>query len=408
MRKVIFILALMIFSSLGYSQSKNFVVVFKDSFEEPIRKNQIKNPNRQTQANQNANQRSKKVGKVDKFLREKNIPPGQAKKFVDGAVGFVANLNSSQVNLLKSDPSVDRVVEDFTMQGRPRMQSSRPRMQGESLGDLFYNESTKSSCAIPLMGGSQSSNSSASIWIIDTGVDSRHNDLNVNPNRNFSVSFVSTESDPFADFAGHGTHCAGLAAGTGRGNPGITGMSPGAEIISLKVLDKNGMGSWSSLVLALDHVEKFGVSGDVVLMSLGAAVGLNCANFEPFLNGIISDLGSKGITIVMSAGNDSSSANENLPGCINGSNVFTIGALDFTCEGTGGCSGLSNLGNPPIDWFAPGANLISTFPGNQYQVMSGTSMAAALVAGLVHSKGGAPSRMSTIQCGGITYSVAGR
>ena len=114
----------------------------------------------------------------------------------------------------------------------------------------------------------------------------------------------------------------------------ITGMSPGAEIISLKVLDKNGMGSWSSLVLALDHVEKFGVSGDVVLMSLGAPVGLNCANFEPFLNGIISDLGSKGITVVMSAGNDRSSANENLPGCINGSNVFTVGALDFTWEVT--------------------------------------------------------------------------
>nr|HAD50781.1 hypothetical protein [Algoriphagus sp.] len=97
MRKVFFILALMIFSSLGYSQSKNFVVVFKDSFEEPIRKNQTRNPNRQMQANQNAGKRTEKLSKVDNFLRQKNIAPGKAKKFVDGAVGFVANLNSSQV-----------------------------------------------------------------------------------------------------------------------------------------------------------------------------------------------------------------------------------------------------------------------------------------------------------------------
>ena len=73
MRKVFFILALMIFSSLGYSQSKNFVVVFKDSFEEPIRKNQTRNPNRQMQANQNAGKRTEKLSKVDNFLRQKNI-----------------------------------------------------------------------------------------------------------------------------------------------------------------------------------------------------------------------------------------------------------------------------------------------------------------------------------------------
>ncbi|MDF2156816.1 S8 family serine peptidase [Algoriphagus sp. CAU 1675] len=408
MKKLLFFLFLIVFSSEGFSQNQNFVVVFKDSFEQPVRINQRRNSNRETQASQNEISRNQKLDRVDDFLGQKNVATGRAKKFVDGAVGFVAALSPAEVQKIKSDPAVDRVVEDFTMQGRPRMQGTRPRMQGESLGDLLYNEQTKSSCAIPLMGGAQESGLQSSIWVVDTGVDAGHRDLNVSRNRNFATSFVDNEPNPFDDGAGHGTHCAGLAAGTGAGDPGITGMSPGAEIISLKILDRNGMGNWSSLVLALDHIEKYGVAGDVVMMSLGASVGLNCSNFEPFLNEMIVDLGSKGIFIVMSAGNDSAAANENLPGCINGPNVFTVGAMSFSCEALGVCSSLSNLGNPPIDWFAPGDNLISTFPGNQYQVMSGTSMAAALVAGVIHSKGGTPRAIQQVSCGGLTYSVAGR
>ncbi|KPQ08711.1 MAG: subtilase family serine protease, partial [Algoriphagus marincola HL-49] len=155
-------------------------------------------------------------------------------------------------------------------------------------------------------------------------------------------------------------------------------------------------------------IEKFAVPGDVVMMSLGESGVVNCQNSEPFLRDIILDLGEKGIFVVMSAGNEGQSAGSNLPGCISGKNVFTVGSVDFSETGFLSCSGFSNAGAPPIDWLAPGANLVSTFPGNAYNVMSGTSMACALVAGLIHSNGGPPRAIQQINCGGATYSVAGR
>jgi subtilisin family serine protease len=407
MKKMLLVLGLIMVSTLIFAQNKNYVVVFKDSFEAPIRKNQIRNPNRGQQANSNASSRNQKIAKLDQFLRQRNIPEGQAKKFVDGAVGFIASLNSNEVSNLRNDPNVQSVVEDFQMQSRPRMQGSRPRMQGENFGDWLYDPAIKASCAIPLMGGSLTGSSRSSIWIIDSGVEGTHTDLNVSTNPNFSASFISGES-PLEDFAGHGTHCAGLAAGMGQGNPGVTGMSPGAEIIPIKVLDRNGSGNWSDLVLALDHVEKFGVAGDVVMMSLGASEVMDCENSEPFLRDIILDLGNKGVFVVMSAGNETAFANSNLPGCINGPNVVTVASVDFSCGEIGGFSAFSNMGIPPIDWVAPGNALVSTFPRNSYNVMSGTSMAGALVAGLIHSKGGLPNRGVSVQFGGVTYFVAGR
>lgn len=406
MRKMLFIIGLTILSTLCFAQEKNYVVIFKDSFELPVRRSQVKDPNRQQQANLNSSNRNQKAAKVDQFLDQRNISRGQTRKFVDGAVGFVSRLNSSQVAALRNDPTIEAVVEDFKMQSKPRMQS-RPRMQGEDFGDWLYDPNSKASCAIPLMGGASSGSTRSSIWIIDSGVEGSHPDLNVCRNPNFSISLIEGEI-PTEDFAGHGTHCAGLAAGMGNGNPGITGMSPGAEIIPVKILDRNGVGNWSDLILALDHVEKFGVSGDVVLMSLGDFGVMNCENSNPLLRDIIHDLGNKGVFVVMSAGNDEGLASTNLPGCINGPNILTVGSVDFTCGELVGFSSFSNRGVPPLDWVAPGEGLVSSFPGNGYAVMSGTSMSAALVAGLIHSKGGNPRQTQIVTFGGVTYSFAGR
>lgn len=406
MRKMLFIIGLTILSTLCFAQEKNYVVIFKDSFELPVRRSQVKDPNRQQQANLNSSNRSQKAAKVDQFLDQRNISRGQARKFVDGAVGFVSRLNSSQVAALRNDPNIQAVVEDFQMQSKPRMQS-RPQMQGGDFGEWLYDPANKASCAIPLMGGSSPGANRSSIWIVDSGVEATHIDLNVSRNPNFSISLIAGESAT-EDFVGHGTHCAGLAAGMGKGVPGVTGMSPGAEIIPIKVLDRDGFGNWSDLVLALDHIEKFGTAGDVVMMSLGDSGVMDCESSEPILRNIILDLGNKGVFVVMSAGNDSALASTNLPGCINGPNILTVGSLDFSCGNLKGLSSFSNSGIPPVDWVAPGENLVSTFPGNSYNVMSGTSMSAALVAGLIHSKGSLPNRSNTVTFGGVIYPVAGR
>ncbi|MDX5339434.1 MAG: S8 family serine peptidase [Cyclobacteriaceae bacterium] len=400
----LFLLFLLI--SVQAVNAQRFVVLMKESFEQSVKKTGQDNPNRLRKAQDNEQRRNQKMDKVNGFARNKGINVPRGKAFVDGAVGFVANLSMGQVNELRNDPAVEGVFPDFTIQStRPRMQS-RPRMQGESIDEAeFYDVNSKSSCAIPLIGGSQTSRSNSSIWVIDSGVDASHIDLNVNSNPLLSVSFVESEINPLVDQIGHGTHCAGLAAGKGSGNPGVTGVSAGAEIISVKILDNQGIGTWSQLILALDHVAKYGVKGDVVLMSLGG--GDECSN-DPILRDLITSLGDDRIFVVMSAGNDGMMSSQNLPGCIDGQNIVTVGALDFTCDGLGGLAGYSNIGIPSIDFVAPGSNMISAFPNNQYQVMSGTSMAAAVVAGLVHSRGNLPRSIGSLPVNGFTYPVAGR
>lgn len=408
--KYLFLVIGFFFCSIpAFSQGKSYVVLMKESFEAPVRKSRMENEDRENQEKANKGNRDKKLKKIEDFAKGKRINVKKEKQFTDAGVGFVADLDQSQVEDLRRDPSVEGVYEDFTMQTRARMQS-RARMQGDpGTPEDLYNKQLKASCAVSIMGGPQTFNGRKSaIWIVDSGVDAQHIDLNVIKNKKLAASFVDNDLNPFVDFAGHGTHCAGLAAGMGNGNPGVTGMSAGAIIIPVKVLDRNGVGSWSNLVLALDHIEKYGQKGDVVLMSLGDYGIANCANSNPFLSQVIADLSQKGLFVVMSAGNDSGNSSQNLPGCIDGPNVFTVGSYDFNCEGLTKISTTGNLGAPSIDWLAPGENVFSTYPGNRYAIMSGTSMSAALVAGLIHSKGGAPSVIKRESFNGITYPVAGR
>jgi subtilisin family serine protease len=243
---------------------------------------------------------------------------------------------------------------------------------------------------------------------MDSGIDKNHPDLRVNSRGNIPVSFIPGESAT-DDYAGHGTHCAGIAAGKGVGKMGCNGVSSGAEVIPVKVLDKNGVGSWTNILKGLDHIAKYGQPGDVIMMSLGEYDVTSCETSNPSLYSAIRELAAKGFFIVMSAGNDQGDANLNLPGCISGPNIFTVASLDFNCStGITECAIYSNYGAPAVDWAAPGSAIISTWPGRQYQVMSGTSMACALVAGIIHARKGAPASNGTIECNGKVYQIPSR
>lgn len=403
MKKVLLASLFLVISSLGFAQQKQYVILMKESFESPLGKGRMENSNRERMEKDNSPARAQKLQKVQAFADQKGVKSIPGRQFVDAMVGFVAELTEGEALTLMESPEVEGVFPDFKMQ-------TRPRMQGESVtGEDFYDPAIKASCAVGLMGGPQdNSGKKEVIWIVDSGIDAKHPDLNVTKSNRLATSFVLEETNPFEDLAGHGTHCAGLAAGTGRGNPGVRGMSAGAELIPVKVLDRNGEGTWSQLLMALDHIEKFGRTGDVVLMSLGEYGIQGCSDSNPALIGAIQDLASKGLFIVMSAGNDSGESSQNLPGCIEGPNIFTVGSYDFDCSGFTGFSATGNLGTPAVDFVAPGENVFSAYPGARYMVASGTSMSAALVAGLIHSLGTAPNSLRQESHQGITYSFAGR
>ena len=175
------------------------------------------------------------------------------------------------------------------------------------------------------------------------------------------------------------------------------GVSPGANIVSLKVLKKDGSGIWHDVLGALNHIASFPRSGDVINMSLGGVDVLRCTSDPDGFRTTLNTLADEGHFIVMAAGNNHGNAADNFPGCLDGTTlnkdkIYTVSAME--CDWT--CSAYSNYGGP-VDIAAVGSKVFSTFldpvnnPGVElYNTLSGTSMAAAVISGLIHAKGGAP------------------
>ena len=208
------------------------------------------------------------------------------------------------------------------------------------------------------------------VAILDTGCNKNHEDI-PDTSSYLDYDFVNNDKDPSEDcFIPHGTHCAGIiCAKTDNGN-GISGI---ANIMPHygKVLDSQGYGYASNIAKAIIHMSKLGHSYmDVISMSLGGygistTLHLAC-NYAYYV---------KGVLIVAAAGNDGLSKV-----CIPArfESVISVGAVD---ENLKLCS-WSNHG-PDLDLVAPGNDIISTVYGNEYEKLSGTSMATPHVAGAI-------------------------
>jgi subtilisin family serine protease len=210
-------------------------------------------------------------------------------------------------------------------------------------------------------------------WIVDTGVDLDHPDLSVDAQR--SRSFIAGQ--PSADDEnGHGTHVAGII-GALNNRVGLLGIASGAKIVSLKVLDQIGEGRLSNTIAAVAHINGNGRAGDVVNMSLGGE------GTSPALDREIRAAAEKGIFFAIAAGNEGQPARNFSPGRVNHPNVFTVSAVDSTDA----FASFSNYGNDVVDVAAFGVRVPSTYRNGRYAILSGTSMAAPHVAGLLLIRG---------------------
>jgi subtilisin family serine protease len=219
----------------------------------------------------------------------------------------------------------------------------------------------------------------ADVAIIDTGIELTHPDLNVFKN----VTYVRRTSSGNDD-NGHGTHVAGTVAALDN-SIGVVGVAPGARLWGVKVLDKNGSGYTSDVIKGVDYVTANAASIEVANMSLG---GGN----SPSLNAAIASSVAQGVVYVVAAGNSAADAGNYSPA--NSPDVLCVSAIVDT-DGTGGGLGpgtsygaddtfasFSNYGSV-VDIAAPGVNIFSTYKGQTYATLSGTSMASPHVAGVV-------------------------
>lgn len=209
-------------------------------------------------------------------------------------------------------------------------------------------------------------------WIIDTGIDLDHPDLNVNASKGFNAFSSGKDGRSLDDGNGHGSHVAGTIAAIDN-TIGVIGVAPGAAVIPVKVLDSRGSGSYSGVIAGIDHVAANGGNGDVANMSLGGPVS------QAVDDAVFAAAQNSGVKFVLAAGNESDDANNHSPARVNGNNIYTISAMS---NGDNWAS-FSNFGNPPIDYCAPGVSIKSTWKDGGYNTISGTSMAAPHAAGVL-------------------------
>jgi subtilisin len=280
--------------------------------------------------------------------------------------GFIAHLSDEEAKALKSDESVDIVEPDRVIALGACFTVVEPRLVTWSVSRVGYGDGTGKTA-----------------WIIDSGIDFDHPDLNVDVTR--SKSFLANNTSA-RDENGHGTHVAGII-GAKNNSFGILGVASGANLVSLRVLDASGDGVLSSIIQALAYVNANGKAGDVVNMSLGEDVT------SATLDQQVKNTASKGIFIAIAAGNDSQPAINYSPGRANGPNIYTVSAIDSLDN----FASFSNYGNDAVDIAAPGVKILSTYLNNRYAIMSGTSMATPHVAGLLLLKGNNINHSGTAQ-----------
>ena len=225
---------------------------------------------------------------------------------------------------------------------------------------------------IKRVGGAGSSSGTA--WIIDTGIDLSHPDLNVSQTDN--ISFLPADASP-NDSNGHGTHVAGII-GAKANTIGVIGVAAGARVVAVRVLDAAGNGADSDVIKGLDYVVAKGRPGDVINLSLITA-GMT------ELDQAVVAAANAGFFIAIAAGNSSANAGSYSPARANGAGIYTVSAIDNKDV----FARYSNWGNPPIDFAEPGSSILSTYKGGTYATLSGTSMAAPHLAGILLLNGGA-------------------
>lgn len=291
--------------------------------------------------------------------------------------GFLAKLTDNQVEDLKKDSRIAHV--------RPNVlyKLGINTSKSTSLGSIQPDTTSQSTMqntpwGVLRVGGPMPVEFTGNrAWILDTGIDLTHPDLNVDLNN--SESFIPNEDAD--DLHGHGTHFAGIIAATGS-TTNIVGVAPGIPVVAVKVCleeapepgeDQCPIGS---ILAGIEYVEENVQSGDVVNMSLWGPTDTDWDN-------AVLDAADSGVRFTLIAGNANANAANFSPGRVNHANVWTMSAFRQGDIFANTSPTFSNSGNPPIDFAAPGEQIPSLWRNGGTNTESGTSMAAPHIAGLL-------------------------
>ena len=307
--------------------------------------------------------------KAQELLRVNSITDAEIIQVYGAALsGATVKMTKDQAALLRNSNEIAYIEQDQLIS------LGKPNKPGGGGGTPAAQETPQ---GITNVHGVSNYTGNGVAWIIDTGIDLDHPDLNVsltNPTpgkEGAFTAFTKGRDSGFDDGNGHGSHVAGTIAAINN-DIGVIGVAPGATVIPVKVLDSRGSGAYSGVIAGVDHVAANGRPGDVANMSLGGPV-------STALDDAVKAAAANGIKFALAAGNESDDANNHSPARANGPNIYTISAVDSNYR----FASFSNFGNPPVDYAAPGVSIKSTWKDGGYNTISGTSMASPHAAGVL-------------------------
>jgi subtilisin len=295
--------------------------------------------------------------------------------------GYAAHLPASALAAIARDPRVAFISEDREVWATDETPTGVDRIAADSTPQSGHN------------------NSGPAVAVIDTG-SGPHGELNIAGGTNCSNGRPTN----FSDGNGHGTHVAGTIAakfdGTGTG---VAGVLPGAPIYSVRVLNNQGSGSWSSVVCGIDWVTARAATLTIKVanMSLGGTGSDdgNCGKSNnDALHAAICGSVTAGVTYVVAAGNSGADMKNFVPAAydevlavtaMSDGNGLPGGGVAPTCrtgetdDSAATFSNYATTADVGHTVAAPGVCIYSTWKGGGYNTISGTSMASPHAAGTV-------------------------
>ncbi|MDP2648053.1 MAG: S8 family peptidase [Candidatus Yanofskybacteria bacterium] len=222
------------------------------------------------------------------------------------------------------------------------------------------------------------------VGVLDTGVLKTHPDLErrISGCKDFTAPKVSVANGKCEDKNGHGTHVSGIiAADGGADKKGIWGVAPAAKLLAFKVCGNNGSCWADDIAVAMRTAVDDGAK--VINLSLGGD------SEGQLIKDAINYATDKGVVIVAAAGNDGPYAGSiDYPAA--NPKVIAVGAVDINMDVPDWSSRGVNedtqegiIEEKDLEFGAPGVNVESTWGDGEYAVISGTSMAAPHISGLV-------------------------